>query len=422
MSTHTNRLDVLKSLPAILASMVLGAVIGIGAPTIAEFLQPMMTIFLSLMRMCALPIVVAAVLLSFARLWRQRNALRSLSLLGAIFAVGVTFASLMGLAAGLLASRVILADPGLKRGLGALLDASGSTFEATSTESVWAFLLRVIPSNIFHSLANGEVLGVLVFVIVLGSAIGLNRHRSGAVVLLAFDEFNEALFRVVDWVTYLLPFAMCALVANTFAKVGGDGFAIFGKLIGIALAGLCFLTLLHAIIMSAALRVSIGEIYQRLRPAGMVALTSSSSLASMPPLTTGLTDRGLLPAWVPNLVLPIAITFNQHASAFTYCMFAGFSLRLYELPVTAATAFPLMAACYLHALVGAGMPSTASTQFIAAIYSPFGIPGNTLATIVLNVDPILDPIATVTNSTGYAAATAVFGSTQRQQFESDQNS
>ena len=379
-------------------------------PAAASFLSPFGTLFLLLLKMCALPIVMTAVILSFVRLLRHENAVGYIQKISRVFAVGVLVAGVLGVVSGQFLGQQVANDPMIVQALSKLASAKLSPAEISSTTSpsIWGFVLNIIPGNIFHSLAEGELLGALLFVILLGISIGLSRGKEVDTFLTSVETLNEGLFRMMRWVTSLLPFGLAALLAQMFTSLGAGGVSVFGKIIGVSLLGLLAMVTVHILIIGLS-RSAKGwaNVFRELRKPFLIGFTSSSSLATMPSLSVGL-HRGLgVEQWLSDLTLPLAISFNQHGSVFFYSFVCTLVAKIFGLPLGMAGAALIIMGSFLQAVTASGMPALASVVMLTAIFRPLGLPAEIILVTVSAILPLLDPFVTVTNLTGHAAATSL---------------
>jgi Na+/H+-dicarboxylate symporter len=399
-------LEKLKGPRFVLFSLVLGAAAGRYSPAATEALAPFSTLFFALLKMCALPIVVTAVILSFARLWDRPGASRHLARLAVIFLSGVLPIGLAGAITGAVLGKYLAADPSAFSAISDLL-GNGGHGPASVSPGLLSLLLDMIPRNIFKALSEGQILGTLLFVIMLGVAIGFNQGRSREVLILSIESLNEAFFRMVGWVTYLLPFALCAITAQTIASLGNGAFNVLGRMIGVAIGGCFVLFLLQLLVTRLTLRESWLRLYRRLREPCLVGLTSCSSLATLPSLEIALHREPGISKGILDLMLPLGITFCQHSTVFFYSLVGAAITRLYGLPLGPTELLIIVAGSYLQSVAAAGLPAAASLGFLASIFRPLGLPVETLSVVLAAVMPIIEPILTLVNIAGYVASAGV---------------
>jgi len=369
-------------------------------------LSPISAVFFALLKMCALPIVMTAVILSFARLWSSGHVVQYLSRISVIFVACLVATSLLGSTLSVAVSDYLLRDPHTLETLSKKMRPSDEAVAPSGKAGLVAFVVGVIPKNIFRALSEGEMLGALLFVILLGISIGMNRPASLKVLLLTIDGLNEAFFRMIGWFTYLLPLALCSIVSQVVDTLDGDSAGVFGTLFSFLLAGIGLMVFLQFSIARYFLQMSWKDFYCMVREPALIALSSSSSLAALPSLTLSLESKGKAPRWLLDLMLPVGITFCQHASVFFYSFVALFVAKVYGISVGPVEIVLIGVGAYMQSLVSAGLPAAASVGFLAAVFRPVGIPIETLGVILVAVLPLLDPFLTLANITGQVVSVA----------------
>ncbi len=384
----------------VVVSIALGVLCGLYSPVATHYMSPISTIFFALLKMCALPIVMTAVILSFARLWSSGHVMQYLSRVSVIFVACLIATSLLGSTLSIPVSDYLLGDPHTLETLSKMMRPSGEVAQPSGKAGIVAFVVGVIPKNIFRALSEGEMLGALLFVILLGISIGMNRPASLKVLLLCIDGLNEAFFRMIGWFTYLLPIALCSIVSQMVSNLDGDSAGIFGTLFSFLLGGIAFMVFLQFTIARFLLQMSWKDFYCMIREPALIALSSSSSLASLPSLTLALESKAKAPRWLLDLMLPVGITFCQHATVFFYSFLALFVAKVYGISIGPIEIVLIGVGAYLQSLVSAGLPAAASVGFLAAVFRPVGIPIETMGVILVAVLPLLDPFLTLANITG----------------------
>src|SRR5690606_36013766 len=256
----------------VLAGFVLGALAGwLMGPAAKTWLEPLGTVYVTLIRMIAVPLVLFAVIHAVASLHGQK----SMASLGgrtfAWFAATAALAVCMGLGVGL------VLRPG--EGLEALEMAAGYTVREVPTPV--QVLPDVVPSNPFMALAEGRILQVIFFAGLLGFALVKLGERTARLRALA-GEASEAMIQVTRFVLEMTPLGTFGLIAGLVGSYG------FQKLLplGSFVFALYLACALHIVLTYAGLLLAHGlnplKFFRGAAPGMQVAFVSSSSFASMP--------------------------------------------------------------------------------------------------------------------------------------------
>lgn len=308
-----------------------------------------------------------------------------------------------GLVAVLIAlGAVNLVQPGLSDGapvgdsLG--LDAEtaqvGQSLRAEGDEA-WSLLDRLIPENLFAAAAEGQLLGLIVFALVFGLAIG--RLGEGAATLRAFwDESFAVMMRITGWVLRLTPIGVFALVTTTVAETGLEAFASLAVFFATVVGAL----LLHGlVVLPLALWWTTGVDPRRhlrnLAPVLLTAFSTASSSGTLP-LTLNRVEQG---AGVSNrtssVVLPLGATVNMDGTALYECAAVLFIAQAYGLDLGLAEQAVVVVMALATSIGVAGVPA-ASLVAITLILTSLGLPLEGVG-LLLAVDRLLDMTRTAVN-------------------------
>ncbi len=381
-------------------------------PWVAKYVLPLGNIFFALVRMVALPIVITSVTLSFAHLFRTSHSLHCLKRLTAIFVVSALMSGFLGVVSGAVLSRQLLKDEGVSTWISNLLHATvptdtGTTNKVTSQPGLMHFIENLVPANIFLALSQGEVIGILVSVMLLGLAVGSTKTNGSHAVLLTLEGVNGALFKIMNWVMKLLPLGLASLVFELADKFRGDSVASFSKcLTGFGLS-LLFLLLLQLLWARALFREGIFSILNKLSRPLLTALCTSSSIATLPILSFSLQKQFRVNRWTSDLVLSLGLTFGKQGVVFFFAVLGTLLVRVYGLPIGPSQVLLIIVASQLQSLGTAGLPIMASLSMLASLYGPLGLPVETLTVLMATLLPVFDPLLTFLNTLGYAVLTAL---------------
>ncbi len=282
--------------------------------------------------------------------------------------------------------------------------ASGAAAVALPID-VGGWLLSLVPSNVFKALAAGEMLPVVVFVSAFALAAGRLPERLQAPLILFFEALKDAMLVLVGWIFVAAPVGVFALAMAVGLKAGLAAFGVLAHYVAVlVIAQVSLIALVYLLVM-----VFGGGLWRFARavlPAQAVAVSTQSSIASLPAIYEGAEELGL-PEGVSRVVLPLAVSIFRITSP---C--ANIAVVLYVGHLNGIAPGPLaLVAGVLAALAAAvstgGLPG--SITFLAAtvpIANAMGVPVAALP-LLLAVELLPDVFRTLGNVTADLAVTAI---------------
>jgi Na+/H+-dicarboxylate symporter len=363
---------------------VLGPVIG-----------PVGTVFIKLLKMLIVPLIVASMVMGVARVGDIR---RLGNLGGKTFAYYLltTFASVL---VGLVLVNII--RPGVG---GAVLGAQ--TPEAARVHvTVGSILVNMIPDNPIKAAADGQILPVIVFSLLLGAVLTTLGAKAKALVDF-FDSLNEAMMKLTDWIIRLTPIGVFALIAAVVAETGTGIFGNVGRYMVTVLVGLGVHALVTLpLILRLVGRVNPRRLAARVAPALTTAFSTASSSATLPLTIECVEVEAGVSKRVSSFVLPLGATVNMDGTALYESVAAVFIAQLYGIDLTIGQQVLVFFTATLAAIGAAGIPS-AGLVTMAIVLNAVGLPLDGIG-IIIAVDRILDMFRTTVNVWGDAAGCAV---------------
>lgn len=398
-----NRLQWLTNPWSPVAGLVAGAALGAWQPAIGIALAPAGETYLALMQMCVLPIIISAVTASIARLMRGDNA-HALPRLALLFLGGLALSAVVAMAAGLL----IQPGSGLDQNQRVYLAQEMLRHEETSGGnaglSLWSLVQMVIPTNVIRAAADGHMLALLLFSLLLGLGLGSLGDGQGERAADLLDAFYNALIKVMGWILLALPFGLLALMAGQTAQNGIDTFLKLGRLVGTIYGMALAMGAVMVIIVALRTRLPAAQVLSRLRTTLFTAFGTGSSVASLPSALK-VCESGLgLKHQTAQMVLPLGVSLYPVGNVLHVVVASLFVLQLYDLPMDMQTGLVIGIGGILVACAMSGAPGVASMTLLAMLLSPFGVPIEVAVVLLVALDPILDPILTSLNVLGNITA------------------
>ncbi|MDT0630491.1 dicarboxylate/amino acid:cation symporter [Rubrivirga litoralis] len=415
--------------------IILGLLLGLGfgvvaaaegwGPFVDAWVQPFGTIFITALKLIAVPLVLASLITGVASL----SDLRKLSRIGGktigIYMVTTAIAVTLG---------VLLADliqPG-KAFSPALRDDLVSAFGADSQARVadaaavgergpLQFLVDAVPENVFAAFGdNANMLQVVVVALLLGIGLVQVPKERGAPVLAFFEGLNDVVIRLVDLVMLLAPIGVFALLADTIVSVAGDD---PGRILSL-LSGLgwyCFVVLLglglHTVVVYPTLLrlftpIGLKTFFQGIGPAQLVAFSTSSSGATLPVTMERCEEKLGVSEEVSSFVLPLGATINMDGTALYQAVATLFIAQAFSLDLGLGAQVTIVLTAVLASIGTAAVPG-AGIIMLVIILEAVGVPAAGIA-LILGVDRILDMCRTVANVTGDATVATVIAASEGQ--------
>ncbi len=284
-------------------------------------------------------------------------------------------------------------------------EAAGQLASSGPAPGFGAWLTSLIPTNPIAAAANGEMLQLILFTLILALAIAKSGPAARDALLGFFRALSEAMLVIVRWVVALAPIGVFALVLPLAARGGAAVAGAVGFYVLVYSLGSILITLLLYPVVALAARIPPGRFARAVLPAQTVAFASSSSIASLPALIEG-AERGLkLPDRVSGFVLPLAVSTFKIAAPVSWTIGALFVGWFYGIPVGLGALATVAFASVFLAFAAPGVPRGASLM-LAPLFVAIGLPVEGIG-ILIAVDAIPDLFSTVLNATGDLAAAAI---------------
>jgi Na+/H+-dicarboxylate symporter len=382
----------------ILAALVLGAVAGLLMGDSAEQIKWIGDLFIRMIKMLIVPLVFVT-LVSGVTAMKDPKRLGSIgSKAIALYLATTFFAIIIGIVLALV----------FRPGEG--IDLSGAdAMTLDDAGSLTDRLMGIVPENPFAAFAEGNILAVIFFAVLVGTGLILSAER-GKPLAAMFDSGSEMMLKVTGIVMEVAPFGVFALVAWVMGTVGpATFFNVF--LLAMAVYLGCFLHMLivHGGIVKFLARLPVMPFYRGVREPQLVAYSTSSSSATLPASLSAAEHNLGISAPVASSILPLGATVNMDGTALYVAIISIFAAQAFGIPLDL---FDYLLIGFTTTLVSIGTASvpSASLFLMAAVLDVIGMSAAQTAIIVgfiLPFDRILDMMRTVANITGDLAVATV---------------
>ena len=377
----------------IFIALVIGILLGIFFPEFAKSLAPVSSIFLRLIKSIVGPLLFGTLVYGIASAGELKTMGRVALKAIVYFEIATTLALVIGLTV------VNLMQPGT--GL-RLAGGTGLTALAKPV-SISQVLEHATPTNIFESLAQNDVLQMVVFFFIFGAACSTVGLKAQPVIDFA-KAVAEVMFRYTKYVMYLAPFGVGAAIAVTIGSKGIGVLLGLGKLVGtLYLAQALFVVLVLGSALAVA-RVPIGRFTRAARQPFLIAFSTATSEAALP-LALENMERFGVPKHIVGFVLPTGYSFNLDGSTLYLSLASVFVAQAAGVHMPLGTQITMMLTLMLTSKGVAAVPR-ASLVILAGTLGTFHLPLEGI-TLILGVDALMDMCRTSVNLLGNCVATAV---------------
>jgi Na+/H+-dicarboxylate symporter len=381
----------------------------------AAFVEPVGTLFVNAIRMTVIPLVVSTLIAGVATVGSGSAVAR---IGGRGIALFVVLLLLSGIVGALIAPPVlstVTIDPAGVAALRASASSAGdvrSTASAIQTPTQW--LVALVPANAFRAAADGAMLPLIVFALLLGLALAATPEATRERVLVIFRALSESMLVVVRWLLVAAPIGVFALALPLVARLGLSAvgaLATYVVLVSLAAAVFSVFLLYPAAAIFGG--VSIRDFARAAAPGQAVAISSRSSLAALPAMIDSARSKLGLPEEICGFFLPLASAMFRVGATLGLTTGAVFLGRLYGVPIGGPQLVTLVLTATITSFSIPGIPG-GSIIAMVPVLTAVGLPLEGIG-ILLGVDTIPDMFRTAANVTGQmTAATIVARQTQRQ--------
>src|SRR5208282_1298817 len=379
----------------ILVAMVAGVVAGAWFPEQAVSLRVAGLIFLRLIRAIVAPLIFATLVVGIA----GHPDLKQVGRMGLKSIVYFEVVTSLALLIGLGAINLSQAGAGVK--IPPSAEAQPAQLDRISGSDL---LLHAFPENIAKSVAENQILQVVVFSVLFG--IGLARVREGRrePVLRFCEGLADTMFEFTRIVMYFAPIGVGAAIAYTVGHVGLGVLADFARLIGTLYGALA--VFLVGVLLPIALiaRVPLRRFLRAIAEPVAIAFGTSSSEAAMPRAMEAMEELGV-PRRLVAFVIPTGYSFNLDGSSIYLSLATLFVAQAAGIHLTFGRQLAILFALMLTSKGVAGV-SRASLVILLAAASSFGLPSEPIF-LLLGIDPLMDMARTAVNVIGNCLATVV---------------
>nr|WP_153702840.1 cation:dicarboxylase symporter family transporter [Limosilactobacillus reuteri] len=394
----------------IMIGLALGIICGLifyqnkGAITV---MQSLGTIFIRLIQMIVMPIVVSCLTVGIANI----GDIRKLGRIGGktliYFEVLTTIALILGIV------MANITHPGSFIDIHKLHATDISQYMSTAKSAehnsgFWPLILSIIPTNIFKSMSDGDMMPVILFSVLFGLGIAAVGEKA-KILIDVLNAVSEVMFKVTNWVMKFAPIGVFGLIGMTIAEMGISALLPLGLFILIAYVTMLIFIIVVLGITAHIFHLRYWKTMRAILDEIVLAFTTASSEVTLPRLMKKTHEMGVSKG-ITAFVIPTGYTFNLDGSAIYQSLAAIFLAQAYGLHLSLSHQITLLVVLMITSKGMAGVPGASFVVLLASV-STIGVPMAGL-TFIAGIDRFVDMGRTAVNVVGNSIATLVIGESE----------
>src|SRR6266850_4477047 len=379
----------------ILVAMVAGAEFGHDFPTVAVQARVLSQIFLRLIKTIIAPLIFATLVVGIA----GHSNLKQVGRMGIEALIYFELITTLALFIGLAAINFSKAGVGIK------LPPAAHTEQLTATkQTVPDMILHIFPENIAKSVAEGQVLQVVVFSILFGIALALLRDEKRRPMLTFCESLSEVMFKFTNIVMFFAPVGVGAAIAYTVGHMGLGILKNLFALLATLYAALILFMLLVLLPVALVARVPLRRFCRAIAEPVSIAFATTSSEAALPRAMEAMESIGV-PRPIVAFVMPTGYSFNLDGSTLYLSLATIFVAQAAGIHLSLGQQLMIVFTLMLTSKGVAGVPR-ATLVILLGTAASFNLPIEPIF-IILGIDELMDMARTSVNVIGNCLATVV---------------
>ena len=350
--------------------------------------------FIRLMKMLVVPLVFCSIVVGVSSI----SDIRKIGTIGGrtilIYILTTAVAVTIALSIGIL----------LKPGLGLNMAAAAQTSNVTINQTMTDTILNIIPENPLNALANGDMLPVIIFGVIIGFILAKLREETD-VVNKFFEQSNKIMMAMTGIVMKFAPIGVFCLMAKTFGSLGFDGILPLAKYVVCVLSGLGIQAfVVYPSLLVVFTRLNPVTFFRKFMSVMFFAFSSSTSNATIPLNMNKLEDMGGSRD-VSSFTIPLGATINMDGTAIMQGVAVMFAAQAYGIDLGASALLTVIFTAVMASIGTAGVPSVGLVT-LTMVFNSVGLPVQAIG-VIYGIDHVLDMFRTAVNVTGDAICTMI---------------
>ena len=379
----------------IVIAMVVGIEVGYSFPETGLKLQLFSKIFLKLVKCIVAPLLFATLVVGIA----SHSNLKEVGRMGLKAIIYFEIVTTLALILGLVSINITQAGDGIRPPT-----MITQTNQAANPQSTSESILPDFPENIAKSVADNEVLQVVVFACLFGIAVAQLPLKHRQPMLTVVESLAETMFKFTNLVMYVAPFGVGGAIASTVADMGLDILYNLAYLVGTFYITIFIFILVVLVPAMLICRINPIRFFKRTAEPITLAFATASSEAALP-LAMEKMERFGVPRHVVAFVMPMGYSFNLDGSTLYLSLASIFVAQAAGIQLSWETQIAILMTLLITSKGVAGVPRATLVILLGSAAS-FNLPEWPIMAII-GVDQIMDMCRTATNVMGNCLASAV---------------
>jgi len=410
----------------ILIGMLIGVLFGVlmlnidgGDIFVNNWIKPLGTIFVKLLKLIAIPLILASLIKGISDL----KDISKFKTIGSKTIITYIVTTVVAISIGLFLVNLINPGSGISSETVERLTSTYSESSGVQSKLAEAnnqiqssplqFLVDTVPDNAFKAMSNNSLmLQVIFFTIFLGISMLLIGEEKSKPLKSFFDSLNFVVLKMVDLIMKTAPYAVFALLASVITSSNDpDLLLALLKYSGVVCLGLFFMITVYCIAVYFITNSNPLIFLKKISPAQLLAFSTSSSAATLPLTMDRVENHIGVDREVSSFVLPVGATINMDGTSLYQAVAAVFIAQALEFDLTLADQLTIVLTALLASIGSAAVPGAGMVMLVIVLES-IGFPSDKLAiglALIFAVDRPLDMCRTVVNVTGDAAVSMIVG-------------
>jgi Na+/H+-dicarboxylate symporter len=292
--------------------------------------------------------------------------------------------------------------PGIGLDMASIQQSETTVADSTSVADT---LLNIIPENPISSLANGNMLQIILFALIVGILLAKMGERAELISNL-MNQGNDLMMEMTLLVMKFAPIGVFCMIARTFANLGFDAFLplikyMAGVTIGLAIQ--CFIV--YMLLLLLFTRLNPLKFLKKFFPVMAFAFSTSTSNATIPMSIDTLEEKVGVSRKVSSFTIPLGATINMDGTSIMQGVAVIFAAQAYGIHLGVTGYLTVIATATLASIGTAGIPSVGLVT-LSMVFTAVGLPVEAIS-LIMGVDRILDMMRTAVNITGDAVCTTI---------------
>ncbi|MGW9686362.1 dicarboxylate/amino acid:cation symporter [Flagellimonas sp. 2504JD1-5] len=408
----------------ILIGMLLGIIFGFvmiqidwGKDFVSDWIQPLGTIFVKLLKLIAIPLIIASLVKGISDL-KDISKFRNIG----IRTIGIyILTTVVAITIGLVLVNILKPGDGISEETVIKMTQTYASSEGVTSKMNEAmsqkesgplqFLVDMVPDNALAAMSdNGLMLQVIFFTIFLGISMLLIGEKRAKPLKDFFDSLNDVVLKMVDLIMLSAPYAVFALLASVVVSSSDpDLLVALLKYTGVVVGGLLLMIVFYTIVVSTFTKKNPFWFLKEISPAQLLAFSTSSSAATLPVTMERVEEHIGVDKEVSSFVLPVGATINMDGTSLYQGVAAVFISQALGFDLSFADQLTIVLTALLASIGSAAVPG-AGMVMLVIVLEAIGFPADKLAiglALIFAVDRPLDMCRTVVNVTGDATVSMI---------------